>query len=66
MRYEEIKGANLAVYSTILQTAGKDPCNPKIKKQCISCDNDILRQVRLGDDMKLVNTCIKCNEQWLD
>jgi hypothetical protein len=39
--------------------------NPKVKKEC-SCGSDVVRQVRLGEDMKLINTCINCNKQWLE
>ena len=65
LRYEDIRGTNLIVYKTILQNAGQDPVNPKVIKQC-SCGHNIVRQVRLGEDMKLINTCVKCNKQWLE
>ena len=51
LRYEDVKGTNLLIYKTILQNAGKDPVNPKVKKECRNyknCKNDILKQVRLG------------------
>lgn len=65
LRYEDIKGSNLIIYKTILQNAAKDPVNPKVRKEC-KCGNDIVTQVRLGDELKLVNTCTKCNKQWLE
>lgn len=65
LRYEEVSGTNLVVFKSILLNAGKDPVNPKVKKQC-KCGYDTVRQVRLGTEMKLINTCIKCNEQWLE
>lgn len=66
LRYDNSKDSNLAIYKTILKNAGKDPVNPKIIKKCISCSNDILKQVRLGEDMRLINTCIACDKQWID
>lgn len=66
LRYEDIKGTNLVIYKTILQNAGKDPVNPKVKKDCKKCKNDIVKQVRLGSDMRLINICTNCNEQWLE
>jgi DNA-directed RNA polymerase subunit M/transcription elongation factor TFIIS len=65
LRYENIKGTNLIIYKTILQNAGSDPVNPKVRKDC-TCGNDIVKQVRLGDDMRLINVCTKCNKQWLE
>jgi DNA-directed RNA polymerase subunit M/transcription elongation factor TFIIS len=65
LRYEDVTGTDLIVYKAILLNAGQDPVNPKVKKQC-SCGYNIVKQVRLGREMKLINTCIKCNNQWLD
>ena len=65
LRYEMNTGTNLVVYKSILSKAGKDPVNPKVKKIC-DCGYDKARQVRLGSEMKLINTCIECNRQWLD
>jgi hypothetical protein len=65
LRYEDVSGTNLVVYKAILLNAGRDPVNPKVKKQC-DCGNYIVRQVRLGNEMKLINTCTDCNNQWLD
>ena len=66
MRYTNNKGINLVAYQALLKNAGKDPVNPKIKKKCKKCSNNIVTQIRLGKDMKLINTCVKCNEQWLE
>jgi hypothetical protein len=66
MRLEDIRGTNLIIYQTILQNAGKDPVNPKVKKQCIKCPNNILRQTRVGINMQLINICTKCDFKWLD
>lgn len=65
LRYEDLTGTNLAVYREILLTAGNDPVNPKVEKTC-DCGSDRVRQVRLGKELKLINTCISCNAQWLE
>lgn len=63
--HEYTKGTNLLVYSTILHTAGQDPVCPKVHKTC-KCGYKLARQVRLGEDMSLINVCIKCNTPWLE
>lgn len=65
LRLEEVTGTNLVIYKEILLTAGKDPVNPKVEKTC-ACGYERCRQVRLGKEMKVINTCIKCNKQWLE
>jgi len=64
LRYEEIKGGNILIYDKILSLAALDPVNPKVEIVCPKCSNNIAKQVRLGDDMRLINTCLKCNFQW--
>jgi hypothetical protein len=66
LRYESDKGNNLSMFKTILQNCVKDAMTPKIRKDCIKCDNNILRQVRIGDEMKIINVCIECKHQWLE
>jgi DNA-directed RNA polymerase subunit M/transcription elongation factor TFIIS len=66
LRYEEASGINFTSYGAILRNAGRDPVNPKVAKSCNKCGSKIARQVRLGNEMRLINTCIKCGEQWLD
>lgn len=65
LRYEDVSGTNFAVFKAILTNASKDPVNPKVFKLC-KCGNNTAKQVRLGGEMKLINTCISCSEQWLD
>lgn len=65
LRYEDVAGTDLVIYKAILLNAGQDPVNPKVRKSC-ACGYKIARQVRLGREMKLINTCIKCNKQWID
>lgn len=63
--HEDVSGTNLTIYKAILYNAGKDPVNPKVKRTC-KCGNQFARQVRLGNEMKLINTCTSCGDQWLD
>lgn len=63
--HEDVSGTNLTIYKAILYNAGKDPVNPKVRRAC-KCGNQFARQVRLGNEMKLINTCTACGEQWLD
>ena len=63
---EQIKGTNVSISKTILQHANEDPVGPKIFKKCHKCNYHIVRQVRLDEDMRLINACVKCNEQWLE
>ena len=57
-------GISLAQFKEILSTAGDDPLNPLIELVC-SCGHNRVRQIRLGVDMQLINTCVKCKKQWL-
>lgn len=63
--FEDVTGTNLIIYKSILKNAGRDPVNPKVLRKC-SCGSKFAKQVRLGNEMKLINTCIACGEQWLD
>jgi DNA-directed RNA polymerase subunit M/transcription elongation factor TFIIS len=63
---EDKNKVDIVVFKSVLQNAGKDPVNPKVEKKCEKCNYSIVRQVRLGSEMKLVNTCISCNNQWID
>jgi DNA-directed RNA polymerase subunit M/transcription elongation factor TFIIS len=63
--HEDVTGTNLVIYKSILHNAGKDPVNPKVMRKC-KCGSNYAKQVRLGDEMKLINTCVDCGTQWLD
>ncbi len=63
--YEDVSGTNLIIYKSILKNAGLDPVNPKVFRKC-KCGSRFAKQVRLGNEMKLINTCVSCAEQWLD
>lgn len=63
--YENVSGTNLTIYKSILFNAGKDPVNPKVRRTC-KCGNLFAKQVRLGNEMRLINTCTSCSDQWLE
>lgn len=64
--HEEVSGDNLIVFRSILATAADDPVNPKVVKVCDKCGGDRARQIQLGSEMKLVNSCLTCRHQWLE
>jgi DNA-directed RNA polymerase subunit M/transcription elongation factor TFIIS len=65
LQYEESKGSNLMNSQILLLHASRDPVNPKIEKKCLKCNYNYARQVRAGKDLRLIDTCIKCNHQEL-
>ena len=65
LRYEA-KSISRIIYGTLLKNAGKDPVNPKVIKECPQCKYTISKQIRVGNDMRLINTCTKCDYQWLE
>jgi DNA-directed RNA polymerase subunit M/transcription elongation factor TFIIS len=62
LRYEEVKGSDIAIFSKILDKIADDPVNPKIARECKTCKNKFAKYVRLGDEMKVVYACTKCKE----
>ena len=64
LRYEEVKGSDIAIFKKILEKIAEDPANPKIFRDCKSpkCGGNIAKYVRLGDEMKVVYSCIKCRD----
>lgn len=65
LRYEDATGTDFTIFRSILNNAGRDNMNPKAIRQC-ECGYNRVRQVRLGENMQIINTCIKCNAQWFD
>ncbi len=65
LRYEETNTSNYNIYKTLLKNAGDDPINPKIKCTCPKCSHNMAKQIRLGEEMRIINTCIKCKHSWL-
>lgn len=65
MRYEEVRGSNLTLYSTLMRHAHRDPVNPKVRNPCPQCSTEIVRQIRLGEGLTLINCCPQCKHTWL-
>lgn len=66
LRFEQIK--ETIIYEKILNSAVDDPATIKANVKCIKpgCGSDTVKQVVVGDDMKLFNICIKCRTKWLN
>lgn len=67
LRRERTKESNIMIYEKILNKAVADPATIKASLNCkdSKCKGDIVKQVRIGNDMRLYNICITCNFQWL-
>lgn len=65
LRYEETTEGNLIIFQTILNNAKKDPLNIKERISCPKCKHYITKQVRLGNELRLINICEKCGFQWI-
>ena len=66
LRYEETDDGNLIIFQTIINKAREDPMGIKEKQTCPKCKHHIAKQVRLGDELRLINICEKCNFQWIE
>jgi hypothetical protein len=68
LRYEYVKEPDVMIFETILNKAGEDPVTIKAHQRCVNakCGNEIIKQVRIGADLRLYNICVKCNAQWLN
>ncbi len=68
LRYERVKEGDILIFEKILNNAGDDPVTIKARVNCINtqCSGKIVKQVRVGDDMKLFNICVVCKTQWLN
>jgi DNA-directed RNA polymerase subunit M/transcription elongation factor TFIIS len=69
LRKERIKEKDVMIYEKILNKAADDPATIKANVKCINvqkkCKSNIVKQVRIGDDMRLYNICVECKMQWL-
>ena len=64
LRYEEVEGSDITTYQKQLQKAADDPVGHKIRVTCPACSHGIARDIIVGDDMKVIYTCLKCRHQW--
>lgn len=65
LRYDDIKDTNLIIYQTMLQNTNEDPVNNKAYADC-KCGYKIVSQIRLNENMRIINTCLKCKAQWIE
>jgi DNA-directed RNA polymerase subunit M/transcription elongation factor TFIIS len=68
LRYERIKENDVMIFEKILNKAVDDPATIKAYVKCIKtkCTGKIVKQVRIGDDLRLFNICTICRSQWLN
>lgn len=68
LRRERIKESDTNIFSKILDKSAQDPATIKAYIKCKNdkCDGNIVKQVRVGQDLKLYNICLKCNMQFLN
>lgn len=62
LRYEEVRGSDIAIFSKILEKIADDPVNPKEYRECKKCKHHMAKYVRLGDEHKIVYSCVKCKD----
>ena len=63
LRYEETDSGNMAIFNTLLYNAKKDPLNIKEKIKCPKCKHHISKNIRIGNELRLIHTCEKCGFQ---
>ncbi len=68
LRSERIKENDVMIFEKNLNKAADDPATIKAHVNCINekCPSKIVKQVRIGDDLKLFNICVRCKTQWLN
>ncbi len=68
LRKERIKEDDIMVYEKILNKAVDDPVTIKVNMKCLDkkCKGTIVKQVRVGTDMRLYNICTICKSQFLN
>ena len=63
--YEKIKNNTITVYENILNNAKLDNLNIKEFTSCPKCKIHISSTVRVGEEMRVINICEKCDFKWL-
>jgi len=68
LRRERIKESDINIFSKILDKAIDDPATIKAYLKCKNdkCTGTVVKQVRVGTDMRLYNVCTTCKIQWLN
>lgn len=67
LRKERIKESDIMIHKVNLNKAVDDPATMKAYVKCLDkkCKGDIVKQVRIGSDMRLYNICMTCKSQFL-
>jgi DNA-directed RNA polymerase subunit M/transcription elongation factor TFIIS len=64
-RYKKVEGSNINMFEKILNNADRNPTLPKVFEDCYKCKkNVIVKQVRVGENMQLINKCTVCKNMW--
>jgi len=63
--YEKIKNNNINIYENILNNANEDILNLKEFTKCPKCKNHISKTIRIGNELRLINICEKCEFKWI-
>jgi DNA-directed RNA polymerase subunit M/transcription elongation factor TFIIS len=48
-----------------LNIASKDPLAPLIKKKCNNCEENIIKQIMIGENGQSIFVCPKCNSKFI-
>jgi DNA-directed RNA polymerase subunit M/transcription elongation factor TFIIS len=64
MLYEESANPDLTIHTNIINSAARDPVNPKAYRDCKACGYNIVKQVRINRTMNLINVCVQCENKW--
>ena len=63
--YEKIKNNTIKVYENVLNNAKHDNLTIREYATCPTCKHHISKTVRIGDEMRIVNICEKCDFKWI-
>lgn len=68
LRRERIKESDINIFSKILDKSSMDPATIKAHIKCKNdkCSGNLVKQVRVGQDMRLYNVCLTCSFQFLN
>ena len=68
LRYSRMKSNYVDMHKKKLDKAVDDRTIIYTKLKCVAdkCKSERVKQVRIGDDMRLFNVCVECRFQWLN
>lgn len=67
LRKESIKESDLTQFSKIIDKAVYDPATIKASVDCKNskCIGKLVKQIRIGEDMRLFNICMTCHNKYI-